>query len=356
MSGSDMNHMNHIVSVTANDVNVLREKESTYAGSWKRAGGRSAWFMMRRNMDRLITMMKPPEVPELFRVQNMRDLAENIDKAEFGGGVMNVEVHTSAHNYVADLKFLCDSHVAEDIFAKIQEHPAGEDGTVLACLRDLRRYLVLIEAEMVAEGTVQLPGQRRPTIEELEKILKEPEKPVVVNEDGSVSEMKSERRVPRYEVHGVETGSNYVALMPYGQQPDPNCLVNTEHVNDIDYLEPWIVSQNYFKMYGISAENREKFWSHRAKAVHVLEPHVESATLPRVLHGIYVFSSSETSWTLDMRRVPPSIRSYFPNLGREKNMKEHEELPRWQRSLYVWDKDGQKYRLSSNNLDWHSDK
>jgi hypothetical protein len=326
-----MDHMDYIESIALSDVRVLVEKESTYKGSWKAAGGRSAWFMARRNADRLINMMAPPPEPELFRVQNVLDLAENIDKAGFGGGMMNVEVHTSVHNYAVDLKYLCDSHIAEDIFAKIDEHPDGEDGTVLAVVRDLRRYLLLVESEMKsrwdrAKQKTEEAAQRA----RVEEIL------------ARQSVVETERRVPR-----MSEASRFV--------PEAHAEFEAA-INTADYVEPWIVSDNYFMVHGISVENREKFWNCRAPSVHVLEPHVESAHIPRGLHGIYILNANENSWTLDIRCVPASIRSYFPDLGREKNMKEHEDLPKWQQVLYVWNKDGQKYHLSSINLEWHVEK
>jgi hypothetical protein len=361
MSNNDMDHMKFLTQIAENDVKVLEVKEGTYKGSWKAAGGRSAWFMARRNADRLINMMAPPPEPKIgYNPQNMLDFAENLDRAGFDDKSIHVRGHAAPMIYAAMIRYMVEAGRAEDIFAKIDEHPSGEDGTVLAVVRDLRRYLLLVEAEMVsrwdkekkhaerlaaeladiAKRGVSNTGKRKPTIEELEKILKEPDKPVVISEDGSVSEMKSARRVPRYNF-GVET-----------TRDDE---INTEHVNDIDYLEPWVVSPNYFKMYKISVENREKFWNLRAPAVHLLDAHVVSPELPRVLHGFYVMNSDH-SWTLDVRRVPPEIRFYLPDLASEKNMKEHEELPEWQRWLYVWDKDGQKYRLSSNNLAWHVEK
>lgn len=137
----DMKHLEFLETVRAADVATLREKEATYQGSWKAAGGRSAWFMMRRNMDRLMVMMAPPPRPEGFNVQGM--LRDDSKDGTIDG----------------DITYLRKSYTAEDIFAKIEEKPAGEDGTVLACVRDLRCYLTLIEAEMMARGVVT-PGVR----------------------------------------------------------------------------------------------------------------------------------------------------------------------------------------------------
>jgi hypothetical protein len=48
------------------------------------------------------------------------------------------------------------SKPAYDLFAEIEANPTGEDGSILAEVRDLRRYLLLVEAEMTARGTLEL--------------------------------------------------------------------------------------------------------------------------------------------------------------------------------------------------------
>lgn len=147
---NDMRHMAYIDTVANDDVAVLREKEATYQGSWKRAGGHSAWFMARRNMDRLLTMLAPPVMENQF---NLADVDDAITTGGKTGDACQID-----HTW---LKYLRDSYVAEDIFAKIEEKPDGADGTVLACLRDLRRYFILVEAEMMARGVVK--PERLPT-------------------------------------------------------------------------------------------------------------------------------------------------------------------------------------------------
>jgi hypothetical protein len=37
-------------------------------------------------------------------------------------------------------------------------------------------------------------------------------------------------------------------------------------------------------------------------------------------------------------------------------MKEHEELPEWQKLLYAWNKEGQKFCLTPGNVAWHVEK
>jgi hypothetical protein len=98
-------------------------KEATYRGSWKRRGGVGAFMMLARKWDRL------------------EGILSKVGK--FGGGDQDAP--------------------AFDIFRWIERERHfetqynrrdGEDGTVLAEVRDLRRYLLLVEAEMVARGVV----------------------------------------------------------------------------------------------------------------------------------------------------------------------------------------------------------
>jgi hypothetical protein len=347
-----MDHMNFIVDIGVNDVTVLREKEATYQGSWKKAGGRSAWFMMRRNMDRLITMLAPPPEPKGygFNLQNVDDTIAALGAAKPAPprGESYVNLPGTPGTTVAILQHIRDCFVAEDIFVKIQEHPGGEDGTVLAVVRDLRRYLLLVEAEMASRWDKEKKhaGKFASELSDIAKrgVENTESKPSLQELDINLA-TRSERRVPRYE---TETEIERKLL--------DELEINTEHVNDPDYVEPWIVNGAYFSNSLISVENREKFWSHRAPAVHVLEPHVAgNVGLPRALHGYFVLNSDD-SWTLDIRRVPKSIRNYFPDLGLEKNMKEHEELPEWQKLLYAWNKEGQKFCLTPGNVAWHVEK
>ena len=155
-----MNHMQHLESVALSDCAVLQMKEGTYQGSWKRAGGRSAWFMARRNLDRLITMMSPKEFPDFIKTyENVRATVKAIDNAVHyrldldRGEVTKLPGSIEATRSI--LAMLLDSYEAEDIFMKIRANPGGEDGTVLACMRDARRYFTLVEAEMIAEGVVK---------------------------------------------------------------------------------------------------------------------------------------------------------------------------------------------------------
>jgi hypothetical protein len=96
----NMKHMNYLDNVARHDLETLRLKEETYKGSWKKRGGVGTYMMLARKMDRL-------------------------------------ENFAAKHGY--------------DIFqALMNDEFPGEDGTVLAEIRDLRCYLLLVEAEYLA--------------------------------------------------------------------------------------------------------------------------------------------------------------------------------------------------------------
>lgn len=111
MPTSDMDHMTHLRAVADEDIRHLEEKERTYRGSWKKRGGVGAFMMLARKWDRLEGMMEKP------------------------------------HEYQPRYDILAAMEYEKDF--------GGDDGTVLAEIRDLRRYLLLVEAEMVARGVVE---------------------------------------------------------------------------------------------------------------------------------------------------------------------------------------------------------
>ena|SRR5882762_3810620 len=88
----------HLDAIAQADIAYIRRKDAQYDASWKKREGAGAFFTIARPWDRF----------------------ESISK-----------------------------RAAYDLFAKIgEEGLEGQDGTLIACVRDLRRYLMLVEAEM----------------------------------------------------------------------------------------------------------------------------------------------------------------------------------------------------------------
>lgn len=393
MTNTDMKHMNYIDAVSHRDLTTLREKEKTYQGSWKRAGGRSAWFMARRNMDRLITMLSKPESPRPMNVRNTDDTIRAIKDGRPGDIPNSVQVcfPGSREITVEMLEALRGAYYAEDIFAKIEEHPEGEDGTVLACVRDLRCYFTLIEAEMMSRGVVASVNTTIPkdvrggkgcngqyigigdtcdyrdragnhTSGKLVDVVNE--QPVMMLDDGLVDAARritvrwadlfkrSKRSIPRHVPH---------TMIPRNTAVSGDGLSDTqvrqrtpEDGAQHAALWPWVSTEDQLKGDSfVPEEYLDVFWNKRAADLYVLEPYVVHPRLPRVLRNIYTEWGTSGQWTLSIIHCQEDAREYFPNLPNELNMKEYDEAPEWQRRLYFWSKEGNKWALTPRNAAWH---
>lgn len=102
-----MEHLTYLQRIANEDVSEIERKEATYKGSWKKRGGLGAFMMAARKWDRL-------------------------------------EEIVGTHTY--------------DVFAALAAEMSGQDGSALAEVRDLRRYLLLIESEMAARANT--PNER----------------------------------------------------------------------------------------------------------------------------------------------------------------------------------------------------
>lgn len=106
MSEVNMNHMEFLDEVAQRALDQLQSKERHYRGSWKKRGGTGAFHMLARKWD---------------RIENM----------------------CSDNDY--------------DIFTDMG---SGEDGSLIAEVRDLRSYLMLVEAEYLAREHANAETQR----------------------------------------------------------------------------------------------------------------------------------------------------------------------------------------------------
>lgn len=105
----DPEYLNNLKRIFENDIGVIQHKEKTYRGSWMEYGGVSGFMNLARKWDRLKNMCS--------------DNGYDVFKAVEDGG-----------------------HI-------------GDDGTALAEIRDLRRYLALVEAWMVYTGRATLHSE-----------------------------------------------------------------------------------------------------------------------------------------------------------------------------------------------------
>lgn len=150
MTDPRFQHHPYLRAVVEEDLRYVMIKDTSYGASWKMSGGRSAWFMLKRKIDRMCEMLKRPDNGKLEQA------VMHLPPAPCGG-VFSVRQET--------MEWVRKALASEDIFTIIASQPAdGSDGTVLAEVRDLRRYLMLVEAEMIARGVVADPTPTRETV------------------------------------------------------------------------------------------------------------------------------------------------------------------------------------------------
>lgn len=123
-----MNFDCSVEEIAEQDVNALIESRRHYGDSWRQEGGFSAWFNIKRKIDRLVQLMKRDPEPVFLGYEQ-----------EDGTDV------TTRDRY--------------DIFSHIVADVAEGGEKVLDAVRDLRRYLTLTEAYMVQQG-YDLPQSR----------------------------------------------------------------------------------------------------------------------------------------------------------------------------------------------------
>lgn len=112
----DTKHLAHIKTICLEDGEGLHAGEKQYKGSWKRRGGIGAYMMLCRKWDRL----------------------EN-------------QIESTANEAT---KYDIFDHIAKD------KRPEG----IIDDIRDLRRYFVLVEAEMRARGSVAANSTHRDNV------------------------------------------------------------------------------------------------------------------------------------------------------------------------------------------------
>ena len=112
-------NMQFLQGVADDDVRTLRDKDVQYGSSWKRRGGVGAFMMMARKWDRIETALAPSSLGDEC------NLSASLVEGEGGAGPY-------------------------DIFKAVELDPRDEG--LLDDIRDLRRYLLLVESELLARA------------------------------------------------------------------------------------------------------------------------------------------------------------------------------------------------------------
>ena len=255
---TDMRHLEFMKGVADEDVSELRRKEATYKGSWKKRDNVGTFMMLARKWDRLEQMAKERDWDVLDRPGD------------------------------------------------------GSDGTMIAEIRDLRRYLLLVEAELHAIGKIAGHSNAMSIADQINRDIREGTFP-----------KKSEatlREESLYKPGTPEDGGQHASLYPW--------VVGLDHY-------PW---DNF------------GFWYRRVGSDRwVLEPFVHgSHVAPQELKSLYTLALE--GWIIDLRQCPPGARGHFPVLQEEVNHFELSKLPDWQQRLYKWHADADKYIV--RNREW----
>jgi len=108
----NMRHLSYLNIIAEEDVKCIRKKEDSYKGSWKKRGGVGAFMMLARKWDRIETAVEQVDIIAAVRPENRAIISQY------------------------------------DIFAHIEQDDRDEG--LLDDIRDLRQYLMLVEAEMRA--------------------------------------------------------------------------------------------------------------------------------------------------------------------------------------------------------------
>jgi hypothetical protein len=124
-------YLDYLQAVAGSDVSGLKNSEKSYGNSWKLRGGVDTFHMLRRKWERI-----------------ERRAATNIAATAATAGASQYDIF---------------EHIAVD---------RGADG-LIDDVRDLRRYLTLVEAEMIARKASNLADSGRGYLDQLESVARD---------------------------------------------------------------------------------------------------------------------------------------------------------------------------------------
>lgn len=331
----------HLSDIVEADMDYVKRKDVQYDSSWKKRGGVGAFFTIVRPWDRLASMM--------------------------------AEIRPAWSQF--------------DLFGAIAvEGLTGPDGSIIACVRDLRRYLLLLEAHMVQE-TLPKP-EHVPTIMQINRgpaagglllydadASRPPEVIRMCAHCGSgivrdLAAVTETTEAGTKHFHGVchvlmdEARAKVMERKVPRRDPPaaPEGPVSWKTEDDSDSsrhasLTPWVVSRQWLRRNGMvdgvdgHTAACAAYFTPVAQFTWKLEPHVEGVSPPvAVLARLYDMASD--GWLLRITDCPPAARVYFPTLPLERNSMEHGDMPRWQQNLYEWFEIETKWKLAPEHAAW----
>jgi hypothetical protein len=293
----------HLQAIADADIAYVRRKDAQYRASWKRRGGPGAFFTIVRPWDRFESMTR----------DNGYDLFELIER----------------------------------------EGLEGPDGSLIACVRDMRRYLLLLEAEMTER--LGPPASKRGKIEwSTERVVSlngqdfvDIERRVMANQTSPRRDLHTERAQREGVSREVAKAKSFSEMYGPGTPEDGG---HHERDNVAPYRPPWVMPRET-----VLAHHLDEWYSEVAPDVFALCANVDTGMLlpPDTLRRYYISSSMLQFAWLDLSQVPPDERVRWPRLPVELNNKEHEETGEF-RELYKWDNDQGKWimRPTFRHADW----
>lgn len=145
----------HFEAVMREDIRFIKERELTYKSSWKKTP-EAVWAMLVRKIDRLKNIMETPPSPANL---NPNDVLQTIHQLTLN---KRGDVFPLTAAFLNEVEFYIESYLRRDIFSKIEQEEKlsggkGVDSSVLAECRDLRRYLLMLESEIIQRGYIPSP-------------------------------------------------------------------------------------------------------------------------------------------------------------------------------------------------------
>lgn len=268
----------HLEAVQVADLEYVRRKDAQYAASWKRRGGVGAFFTIVRPWDRLENLLE--RLPER--------LAARGEAAQY------------------------------DVFRAIREEGlSGPDGSVIACVRDVRRYLLLLEAEM-REQLASKSAERSAVEYDIQRDL--PTSPTETFSPGT----------PEDGGHHARVDPDWPWVVSYASP------CHDERARGVNVLSHRIPKWTYDNLAsGTVRELYSKVW---------LYPALGDAPISHGDSPPAGSSDDPVAYWLRVGEAPEHLRAYWRELPPEQNLKEAEDLREYL-ELYRWDATRLRYLL-----------
>jgi hypothetical protein len=170
---TDMKHLEFIQQVLDEDAAGLFAAETNYKGSWKKRGGISAYLMLCRKWDRIENRVESGKTCRTPKGESsakdgvswlLQDMMERVKRAVRNESCL--KLHPEEIKQIIEIleAVTCGQY---DIFAAIEADERAEG--LIDDIRDLRRYLVLVEAEMLARGAKSAVSTHRDNTAQAQK-------------------------------------------------------------------------------------------------------------------------------------------------------------------------------------------